>query len=147
MGKPRTKRTQRAAAGWAAAAFLLVVVAWAGVTAAAIAQMSRLCVSDTACERARNGLVALAIAATIVSIALARRGARYFQRPAATDWHEAGHGEPDDARAEPPGAPPPGPADWQHQSLRARHRHAADVLRRLRGLQEAVLKTRTKKAG
>jgi hypothetical protein len=152
-------RTQHAAAGWAAAAFLLVVVTWAGVTVAAIAQMSRLCASATACERARNWLVALAIAATLASIGLARWGARYFQRPAApggrepaiTLWHEGLGGEPPavqaPAESQSQETQPPGPADWQHVALRGEQRRAADVLRRLRGLQDAVLKTRRSKAG
>lgn len=111
--------TQQTAAGRAATAFLLVICAWAGVAIAAIVQLSRVCAPETGCEQAKNCLVALTVAATLVSVALVRWCARHFRRAAYR----------------------------QQESSTAELRRAADVLRRLRGLQESALKTRRSKAG
>jgi len=137
-------RMQYGAARKAAAAFLLVNIAWAGVTAAAISKLSRLCAPLAACERPRNWLVGLAFAATLASAALARWGARHLQRPM-----PVGDPEPQVTLWQEGGQPVPSPAPEEPRAIQQREeeRRTADVLGRMRGLQESVLKSRRARAG
>ncbi|MFM2289103.1 MAG: hypothetical protein RL684_2246 [Pseudomonadota bacterium] len=120
-----------------ACAFLLIGLIWAAVTVVAVWQMARLPASVPDYERIRNLLIGLSAGATFASIGLAAWGARQILRQAPESV--TGVAESDvllwSVGAEPTGAEP-----HRAEQLRAQYRRTADVLRRMRALQDKVLR-------
>jgi len=138
-------REHRASLRMGACAFLLIGLIWAAVTAVAVWQMARLPAPVAEYERIRNLLVGLSAGATFASIALAAWGARLILRQAPESV--TGVAESDvllwSVGAESPDAGP-----HSAEQLRAHYQRTADVLRRMRTLQDKVLRrSRSAKTG